>query len=68
MKLTALSITPLCLLAGLAYAQDGSVVKITDIQGSSFQSPFSGQYVEVTGVVTAKVRIEHRDPGMKASL
>lgn len=62
MKLTALSITPLCLLSGHVYAQDTPAVRITDIQGPSFQSPFSGQYVEVTGVVTAKVRIEHRIP------
>ncbi|KAI0360124.1 DNase I-like protein [Trametes cingulata] len=31
-------------------------VKITDIQGVSFQSPLAGQIVEVSGVVTAKDR------------
>ncbi|KAI0635685.1 endonuclease/exonuclease/phosphatase [Trametes polyzona] len=31
-------------------------VEVSDIQGVSFQSPFSGEYVEVSGVVTAKDR------------
>ncbi|KAI0368721.1 DNase I-like protein [Pilatotrama ljubarskyi] len=39
-----------------ATTQRPRAVKVTDIQGVSFQSPLSGQTVEVSGVVTAKDR------------
>lgn len=43
------------LLARISLAQRAPQVNIADIQGASFQSPLSGQYVQVSGVVTAKV-------------
>ncbi|KAI9000554.1 endonuclease/exonuclease/phosphatase [Trametes punicea] len=36
------------------HAATSTVVDVQDVQGISFQSPLLGQYVEVTGVVTAK--------------
>ncbi|KAL7279037.1 hypothetical protein ACG7TL_006871 [Trametes sanguinea] len=57
MKLHAALRTVLALLLagnGLARSLVPAKVKITDVQGVAFQSPFVGQTVDVTGVVTAK--------------
>lgn len=48
------------LLAAITGLVAAAATSITDIQGTSFQSPLNGQSVTgVTGAVTAKVR---RDP------
>ncbi|KAH9856479.1 endonuclease/exonuclease/phosphatase [Lenzites betulinus] len=55
-SLAASTVTFLGLLARLSLAQRIPLVDIADVQGVSFQSPYSGQHVQVSGVVTATDR------------